>query len=401
MPQIHPKRDLSSPMNGDSASFALVFIILVLSFASGCSADRNSHARPRGPYLNYTTHMADGHAFMEGRLDRCEVDVASGALVMSPTAEEQAVYLSPVFASPTSFSEAVLSWNIDASAGAGVAVEFRAAADHGQKWTRWLYLGDWGDMPDDIVRTVDDPQGWIDVDYFVSPRRFHIAQFRLRAMRRAAANDQAQDIRVHRMAVTLSDTHTDVDAEEYFDENTAAEAGKIDVPYRSQKAEDRFISGRICSPTSVTMVMAFRGVTHPTADVAARCFDETHDIYGNWPRCVQGAHSFGVPGFLTRFSTWKEVQTMIAHGQPVIISIKANRGELNNAPYSRTAGHLLVITGFDEHGDITVNDPAATDKDKGQVVYKREELTNVWLGHGGTAYILLPSGKKAGNGSRE
>jgi hypothetical protein len=162
------------------------------------------------------------------------------------------------------------------------------------------------------------------------------------------------------------------------------------VPFRSQRDEPADVAGRICSPTSLAMVLAYRGVDVPTAEVAAAAFDAAHDIYGNWPRNVQAAYSFGVSGYLTRFVCWTDVEWMIAVRQPIIASIAVQEGQLHGAPYTRTDGHLLVITGFDENGDVCVNDPAATDAHSGQTVYKRAEMQTVWLDRGGTAYVLLP-----------
>jgi len=83
---------------------------------------------------------------------------------------------------------------------------------------------------------------------------------------------------------------------------------------------------------------------------------------------------------------------MIARGQPLIISIRAQEGELTGAPYPKTAGHLLVLAGFDRKGDVLVNDPAARTREKGQCTYLRRELEKVWMEKGGTAYVLLPGG---------
>ena len=61
------------------------------------------------------------------------------------------------------------------------------------------------------------------------------------------------------------------------------------MPFRSQKVERKEIRGRICSPTSVSMVLAYRGVDRPTEEVAQTIFDESNRIFGNWPRAVAGA----------------------------------------------------------------------------------------------------------------
>jgi hypothetical protein len=167
------------------------------------------------------------------------------------------------------------------------------------------------------------------------------------------------------------------------------------VPFRSQRAEDPKIAGSICSPTSVAMLLAYRGVDRPTAEVAELLYDREHEIYGNWPRAVQGAFTSGVPGYLTRFSGWSAVEDAIAREQPLVISIRAKKGQLTGAPYEKTDGHLLVLCGFDANGDCLVNDPAARDAEHGQITYERSELEACWMGNGGVAYVLLPRPEQA------
>jgi hypothetical protein len=138
------------------------------------------------------------------------------------------------------------------------------------------------------------------------------------------------------------------------------------------------------------MVLAYRGVERPTAEVAATLYDERHDIYGNWTRAIQGAFELGVPGYLRRFSRMSEVEETVASGQPLVVSVRVEEGELPGAPYEKTSGHLFVIVGFDERGDVIVNDPAATPPEEDvRRVYARREVERVWLRKNGVAYVLL------------
>jgi hypothetical protein len=139
------------------------------------------------------------------------------------------------------------------------------------------------------------------------------------------------------------------------------------------------------------MVLAYRGVERSVGEVAARVRDPDFDLYGNWPRNIQGAYELGVPGFLARFNEWQSVAEHLMAGDPLIVSVQAPGGVLSNAPYRELdSGHLIVLRGLDGHGGVLVNDPAAATPEQGQRLYAMTELCKAWLELGnGTAYVLL------------
>jgi len=307
-------------------------------------------------------------------------------------------YTSPVLEAGEPFNEALLSWNADLPPGGGISVELRVGRRFQGFWSPYLHVGDWGEVKRPEEKTISFDEGKIDVDYFRSEKRFDRIQYRVRAFRKESPGGKDREIRLARVGLCLSDTtgipgsRPPVARKDPPGPPPEKWQRRLPVPFRSQRDEDPEIAGHICSPTSVSMVLEYRGVNRPTAEVAARIYDPVHKIYGNWPRAVQGAYSYGVPGYLARFSSWNSVKRMIARGQPLIISIRAQEGELTGAPYPKTAGHLLVLAGFDRKGDVLVNDPAARTREKGQCAYLRRELEKVWMEKGGTAYVLLPGG---------
>ncbi len=297
------------------------------------------------------------------------------------------------------FQQLLLSWNIDTSPGACVAVELSVRDDVKSPWSEWMYVGDWGDT--ELWRRTRDMESGalvgehggrvvaiagaqIDVDFFTSEHSWTQARFRVRTS--WAGAEPARRIVVRRVALCFS-RRTDGPAPSFV---LPAEAiRRLDVPFRSQRTERPEVAGRICSPTSVAMALAYRGLEVETLAAAERIYDAAHDIYGNWTRAIQGAYSFGAPGYLARFSDWNEVARHIAGGTPLVISIAAKPGELDGAPYPRTDGHLAVLCGFDEKGDVHVNDPAASTPETGRLVYRRDQLERVWMARGGTSYVIL------------
>jgi hypothetical protein len=171
-----------------------------------------------------------------------------------------------------------------------------------------------------------------------------------------------------------------------------------------------------CSPTSTSMVLAYydalprkkayawvgAGHTDPWVDLAARrTYDYAYDGAGNWPFNTAYAAPLAGHAFVTRLRSLREAERFIVAGIPVVASIAFGPGELDGAPISSTAGHLLVIVGFTKSGDPVVNDPAASTRSGVRRVYDRGQLERAWLeGSGGTAYVIhddahpLPEGKQ-------
>ncbi len=158
-----------------------------------------------------------------------------------------------------------------------------------------------------------------------------------------------------------------------------------------------------CSPTSTSMVLAYYDAlprprayawvgshTDPWVDHAARMtYDYDYDGAGNWPFNTAYAAPLAGKAFVTRLRSLREAERFILAGIPVVASIAFGRGELAGAPISSTSGHLLVIVGFTDDGDVVVNDPAASSRSGVRRVYDRGQLERAWLGgSGGTTYVI-------------
>ena len=88
----------------------------------------------------------------------------------------------------------------------------------------------------------------------------------------------------------------------------------------------------------------------------------------------------------------RQLATMLAAGIPLVASVAFEEDELPGAGY-RTSGHLLVIVGFDENGDVVVNDPAShsiPSNDEVRTVYPREAFAKVWMRSRGLVYVIHP-----------
>jgi len=129
-------------------------------------------------------------------------------------------------------------------------------------------------------------------------------------------------------------------------------------------------------------------------DFAARnVFDYTYNGAGNWPFNTAYAAEYGLEAYVTRLRSFTEAEEFIRAGIPLIISVSFEKDELDGAGYG-TNGHLMVVAGFTDSGDVVVNDPAShLLKDDAQVrtTYRRDQLENAWVPHsGGTVYVIHP-----------
>ena len=314
--------------------------------------------------------------------------------VKVPPENDCLVYESEVIESRILFNEVLPSWNVEVGKDEGFFVEIRVGRDYDGTWSPYLYVGDWGSFPAPEAKTITWSIGRVKVDFFSSDELFQRVQIRFSFY----SKTELRVVPIRRFALCLSDTTGiprapedrrsggDIPASDFSLNDWQR---RLEVPGRSQRVEDKAISSRICSPTSVAMVVEYRKRRVPTAVMAATIYDTSHDIYGNWPRAIQGAFTYGVPGYLDRFADWHRVEKHIANGQPLIISIRSGKGDIEAAPFAYPGGHLLVLTGFDGADGVHVNDPAANSAAEAPRVYRRHELEKVWMGRGGTAYVLL------------
>jgi hypothetical protein len=163
---------------------------------------------------------------------------------------------------------------------------------------------------------------------------------------------------------------------------------RVDVPALSQMVEDPAIASRICSPTSVAMVLGALGLPATAAAVAEDVFHPGLDRYGIWPAAIAAAGRRGALGYVLRFPDWSAAAWCLEHGLPVIASVRYEPGGLPGAPMESTSGHLLVITGQDG-SEVLVNDPAAPTAATVSRRYSLEALARAWLGGSGIGYILF------------
>lgn len=157
----------------------------------------------------------------------------------------------------------------------------------------------------------------------------------------------------------------------------------------SQHQDGGEIGSRICSPTSLCMVLESYGTNVDLLSISADCYDPITELYGIWPKAIHTAGKNGHLGSIETFIDWRKAIILLEAGYPIVTSIRFRSGELQGAPMKSSAGHLTVVHGISET-EIRVYDPGASDKNGVNRTYSAMEFSQAWLSYRGVAYIVLP-----------
>ena len=305
-------------------------------------------------------------------------------------------FTSDVQATAQPFMTAVASWNVVTPGGSWVETQLRARIRG--RFTSWYAMGHWSSTLTGghrhSIKSPADADGRVDTDTLVLARPADAWQIQVR-MHPGSGGELPQ---LSLVAVTTGGGAGPATV----DRDQSAWGLDIDVPERTQHVDEasrEFGGGgeAWCSPTSVSMVMAYWAARthHPKWDIdvpstAAAMFDPVYDGCGNWPFNVAYASEHGLAGWVERLAGMSAIERYIASGVPVIASIRVAPGELAGSPYRKTDGHLLVVRGFTREGDVIANDPAGR---PGQIriVYERAQFQHVWMGGSkGIVYVIGP-----------
>ena len=226
------------------------------------------------------------------------------------------------------------------------------------KWSKYFSYGKWGQglnnsclaQSDTYVKMVEDEIK------LISPNTGEGFQLKL-ILRRTNATYESPKVTMIALAIEMSNYTYNVDIS-----NLPKEV-KYDVPKLYQH-EVPSIGGIICSATSSTMLLKYKGydfsdkATYEHEYIAGIVLDHGNNIYGNWVYNTIGMSSFGETAYVKRFYSYEEMLHCIATTGPIAASIKGTT--ITNIRTYTTAGHLIVVTGYKIEGSnitIYVNDP--------------------------------------------
>jgi hypothetical protein len=127
--------------------------------------------------------------------------------------------------------------------------------------------------------------------------------------------------------------------------------------------------------------------------IAREVYDPVLGGTGNWPFNAAYAGSFpGLRAFITRLGDVAELESWIARGMPVILSVSYDL-LLGKAQPGKDDGHLVVCTGFTESGEVVIHDPG-TSLSKVVGIFPRSQVKAAWAVSRNTVYLIYPVSQK-------
>ncbi len=306
-------------------------------------------------------------------------------------ADRYAGLYSPIISADFPFDEIVLTWNCRCDTDAGLAVII-GIGDKEEIKHRFFYQC-WGAFPESLITAMKNQYpdsihgiGKVDIDILKLNRKYTNYSFDFHSF-----NGGTYPYMVDLVTICYTNTFAGPSLAARHDPRISPISPIVmSVPFFAQGTLPDSISSRTCSPTSLAMVLNYHGLDYNHLETSLAVYDPLHEIYGNWPYNIQAAYNLGMAkAWLARHNSFGEIYPEIAAGNPVIISIDVPPGKLKGAPYNSTGGgHLIVVRGFDDKGNVLVNDPAGDNPQEGLAAYDIDELTRVWVAHGGVAYHL-------------
>ena len=168
----------------------------------------------------------------------------------------------------------------------------------------------------------------------------------------------------------------------------------VQPPAISQMAASANIRNRICSPTALAMALShlLNVVEHTQIEdfwtqLVEDCYDPVTKAYGMWPQAIFQASRLGVLATVECNADWQKVEQALTSKTPVVCSVRFAKDELQHAPLTQTAGHLVLLYGFTGNS-VLVLDPAAENPAEVPRIYDRAQFTTAWLRQRGAAYFF-------------
>lgn len=331
------------------------------------------------------------------------------------------------------FNKLVASWQAQTPGKSWIETYVKVQTTDGT-WSGWYSMSDWAFantiQPDGeitskrgFVGDQTDAIGSVDQDTFWTNDDIWAKAYKIRSVLHADGNNRPA---IRQVAAVTSDYL--LNNETGTSATTMHKQIDLPVPALSQYVHNdeypQFDGGGAawCSPTSVSMILRYYGKGPSAQDIANLPADPVfdannridgdvdfaaHHIFdngypekntGSWPLNTAYAASYGLDTSVRQYNSLQDIERWIKKGVPVVVTLKWDNvdadptNNLTGSSIDRTDGHLMVIRGFTQDGDVIANDPASpAGNQQVRHIYDRAEMEHLWLkAKGGTVYIIKP-----------
>lgn len=298
------------------------------------------------------------------------------------------------------FTNLILSWNANTPMNTKIEVLARAYIVERNKlkgeWSEYLSWGEWGSTIKSSSSDSECDIAKINTDVFMVNNKDKYKGKKFQIKVKLYSEDTNVTPSISQITATFIDL-LDVSDNNLKDKIKVNCESIIDTPCFSQYERDKSIANRICSPTSLTMVLNRLGEDLKVEDVAWNCYDYKYNGFGNWVFNVAFAGSHGYEAYI-EYGSFESLEREILKGYPVIVSVRYTNDKNNkeypyieNSPLT-TSGHLIVVCGIttDSEGDVyvVVNDPAGESNETVRRRYKLEEFLLAWSKSNNAMYVV-------------
>lgn len=335
-----------------------------------------------------------------------------------------ATWESSAYQLKTPATKIVSSWQANTPGASWI--ETKLSVHVNGHWSDWFNMGKWALETNGIERTsiVPDQEtadGAVYQDTYFANDGQSVDAYKLQEVMHGDGSNQPS---VRQLAVTSSDPTVAVQGA--TSTTTMKRAIDLNVPKYSEYAhndEYTMLDGggtAWCSPSSVSMVLKYFGKSPTQAQINAlpadsvfdsrnradgavdyaawHIFDYGYKTTGDWPFNTAYAASFGMDTSVRQYNSLQGIEGWIQRGVPVVVSIAWDNTSsdpnkhLDGSSIDKTPGHLMVVRGFTQNGDVIANDPATPSGDADvRHVYQRGQFERVWqTASDGTVYIIQP-----------
>lgn len=274
----------------------------------------------------------------------------------------------------SAFKELVPSWNILINDKSNITILISVGNNLG--FSKFYIMSSWSESYKASFGSQEDDFARVNIDTIVTKLN-DIDRFKIKIVFRGRETSETYLRSISITTKPLNDVFNDDVS--YLVEKELA------VPPQQQMSIP-LIGGKICSPTSLQMLLNYNGHYFTPQEVASNVYDKGAGIYGNW-----SFNASFVGGFSDLYSRVEYVNTLetlsyyIQNDIAVAMSIKTtDKNDLVGSIVAYSSGHLIVLIGFKKVDDTwyaIVNDPAEHEDSAVRREYLLTELLNAFSGY--------------------